>query len=461
LDSDDNGLNGTIPAELSVLTTLQAIVLGGVGSTTNRTVPVYQDNSNTTAATNFIHGTLPSALRNLHRLQHLQIHPSQLTGSIPSSYSALSKLQVLSLSGGSLTGEIPRGVYDMVSLQTLHLAGNRLQGTLATDLGRLSQLVDLELEFNDLTGSIPTELGLLRSLEYLGLQGNQLSGPIPMELSTLVNATTINVSLNNNLTGDLTDIFCTTSSQTRVTSDCAGELGSSTFIDCPCCVECCNVQSGTCSLNVESICERDKALFEQPDGPWYQEGAGTICECQSSSFEGSSNYRVNRLSCTDTNCESCNQDGSVCSVNREYGFGYNLQGSWTDFTVTFQYVVGRNDTLTLEKRLMGGGGGSGGSGNSVLFVNGLWCNAIGQATCPTEGRPGRNKSDNNNNNSESLVLLSSSGGGGYYFANCDTMGIGTIDLCEEDFSENNTILTVFALQDPTLLQGCPPRFPPL
>jgi hypothetical protein len=399
-------------------------------------------------------------------LQHLDVADNAIVGLIPAAiYSAWPKLEYLSLARNGLYGRLSELVGNLVgsssnnknTMTNLVVAGNQLTGSLPTELGMLTNLVHLDVSSNEFSSSIPSEIGRLTNLVSLELQGNQLSGSVPQELTSILDSIRL-LKLERNILQGTLDMFCNNQTDLLISADCGG---SDPSMDCPCCVECCDSTLGECRTTVRGMCEQDKRLFEEAssngDNHWYHEGAGTRCECVGTG-EGN-NFIVNRLSCTDDACQSCNQDGSRCVMNHEYGFGYNEQGNRTDYSVTFQYSdrddsdgtttttsFTEGDTVVLEKRYVG----SDNYNNSItVFVNGLWCNAAGERQCL-------------NNNSWGVDS--------YYYVDCNSifLSAGSLDkdLCDDDAAQSAADLTtgplaVFALQYPPLLQGCQPRFPPV
>ena len=202
LEIDDQGLNGTIPAELGNLANLDRLYLGyndlsgaippELGNLANLTMLVLNWNRLT--------GAIPAELGNLANLDQLHISYNDLSGEIPAELGNLSNLRKLILSGNQLTGEIPAELDNLANLWTLHLNDNRLTGEIPSQLGNLANLVDLRLNSNQLTGEIPAELGNLSNLGALNLASNSLTGEIPAELGNLSNLGALNLA-SNNLTG--------------------------------------------------------------------------------------------------------------------------------------------------------------------------------------------------------------------------------------------------------------------
>ncbi len=180
LNLQNKGLDGTIPADLSLLRRLTHLRLGG----------------------NELTGEIPSRLGDLSFLLELRLQENQLTGGVPAELGDLSGLLKLSLRDNQLTGEIPAELGQPERLTELWLNGNQLTGEIPVELGDLSNLRKLSLRDNRLTGEIPAELGGLGELTLLALNGNQLSGNIPSRLGSLSGLTRLLLS-DNRLDGSV------------------------------------------------------------------------------------------------------------------------------------------------------------------------------------------------------------------------------------------------------------------
>ena len=159
----DNGLTGSIPAELGQLPEL-------------RSLDLYH---------NTLSGSIPPELGDLDRLEQLDLSRNELSGSLPIELGKLSELQILDLRSNELSGPIPAELGDLDRLERLILGWNQFTGEIPVELGQLSELRDVRLSGNNLSGSIPVEIGDLSRLDYLALSQNQLSGEIPEQFGGL------------------------------------------------------------------------------------------------------------------------------------------------------------------------------------------------------------------------------------------------------------------------------------
>ena len=180
LDLRSNWLEGEIPSELGILTSLEFLELGFNG----------------------LEGEIPPELGGLSNLEFLNLSGNQLTGEIPLELGSLANMTELYLSANRLSGEIPPELGGLANLTFLGLPANGLEGEIPPELGNLTSLEDLDLGANGLEGEIPPELGNLGNLSELNLQGNQLSGEIPPELGNLASLNVLYLSANK-LSGEI------------------------------------------------------------------------------------------------------------------------------------------------------------------------------------------------------------------------------------------------------------------
>lgn len=171
---NNNGLNGTLPAQIGGLTALTELYLSG----------------------NQLSGTIPTQIGQLARLERLYLSGNQLSGTIPDSIGDLSSLVLFYVDNNQLSGALPTTIDGMALVEYFHANNNQLTGSIPTQIGALTRLRGLHLNNNQLTGAIPSEIVQLTQLEYLQLQENQLSGTIPADIGQLTGL--INLLLHEN-----------------------------------------------------------------------------------------------------------------------------------------------------------------------------------------------------------------------------------------------------------------------
>ncbi|CAB9516495.1 Leucine Rich Repeat [Seminavis robusta] len=157
-------------------------------------------------------GTLPVELMQLSKLESLSMFDNSLQGRIPSELGQISSLTLLSAWGNQLTGPLPSELGLLTNLAvTLNIMENQLSGTIPTELGLLSGLVELEFSGNQFTGQIPSELGELKSIGRLTFANNSFSGTLPQELTALHQSMhTISLEGNPLLSGSIPEDVCNT-----------------------------------------------------------------------------------------------------------------------------------------------------------------------------------------------------------------------------------------------------------
>ena len=152
----DNGLTGSLPAELGNLSQLRWLEIGG--------------NSGLT-------GTIPAELGNLASLESLNLQSNWLTGAIPAALGLLTELEFLGLNGNALTGSIPAELSNLSRPRLLGFSGNPLTGRLPPEFGNLTSLTNLGLSYTMLSGPLPESLTGLSALERLDVDGSGLCVP--------------------------------------------------------------------------------------------------------------------------------------------------------------------------------------------------------------------------------------------------------------------------------------------
>ena len=134
LDLSDNNLNGTLPTEITQLTSLQSLT--------------FENNTS-------LSGGIPSDIGNLTNLTYLRIANCAITGTVPTSLSNLTGLTNLYLMDTQLTGDLP-DLSSMTGMEVLELRSNNFTGEVGDMLSGLSNLTFLSLHTNAaLTGELP------------------------------------------------------------------------------------------------------------------------------------------------------------------------------------------------------------------------------------------------------------------------------------------------------------------
>jgi hypothetical protein len=416
LQLGENLLTGSFPESFSDLRRLSSLFMDSNELTGS--IPTILSIEKMSLSYNFLSGTIPGSVT-FGSLRYILLDMNVMTGSIPESLFSPT-LEALSLWDNNFSGSLSSRIGDLVQVKVLDVTNNGLTGTIPSEIGKLIKLESLYLDGNSLSGTIPSQMGLLTGIwDTLWLADNQLTGTVPVELASL-SADSVTLFANN-LTGSL-DMFCNqTAIFTKIEADCGGVEPA---VECPCCTSCCDSLSGNCTVNGEAVCLVEKSWFDNEYGRAYYESSGTVCECTTGS---DSDTGIATLSCMDTQCQSCNLNGSVCSINERYQYSYGENDSGSYYHSTFQYVVGRNDTVTIEYKQQ--------PNFSIVCevtVNGQLCNECFASICKDQF---------------SGIMV-----------DCDNVeGAGSINLCNPKPNDIDGPLAVFAFQDPALLLGCPPR----
>ncbi|KAG7354035.1 RHS repeat-associated core domain containing protein [Nitzschia inconspicua] len=230
--SDTASLSGTIPNELGFLSLLEDVDFSG--NELQGSIPVglgkWSVIRSINLSDNLLGGSLPFSITHWTSLTFLDIGNNSLESSVPSSIGLLTNLRQLNLSGNSFTGAVPSHVGRLNLLQVLYLQenqftelpteigrlvllqqffanGNTIAGPIPTEIGRLMNLLSLNLSQNVMAGKLPTELGRLISIrDELNLSENLLSGPLPTELGRLIFLRNLLLQ-SNRLTGSVPSTF--------------------------------------------------------------------------------------------------------------------------------------------------------------------------------------------------------------------------------------------------------------
>lgn len=227
-----NKLQGSLPAEIGLLSTLHHINVGGnelEGPLPENIFEELGDIQTLNLFHNRLSGTAPTSIGKLSSLRELQFQanrfeiaiPSEmglltglqtmdwsknlLTSSLPVEIGLLANLEALRVEWNSITGPVPSELGNCESLVSIMLSNNQISGALPPEISELTQLRELWAYNNDLTGSLPSEFGTLDSLKSLNLIFNQLGDTIPTQLFSLSNLEMLHLSYNR-FSGSIPDL---------------------------------------------------------------------------------------------------------------------------------------------------------------------------------------------------------------------------------------------------------------
>jgi hypothetical protein len=201
-----NELKGSLPEEISLLTSLMEIRLDSnlLTGTVPKTIKELTDLKAITIFGNSLTGTIPPEICELSELRQLRLSWNHLSGPIPSCVGRLVKLQKFGLGYNSLTGSLPTTIGKLQEVVWIGLLKNNLTGHLPSEIGLLSNnLGAIRLEDNHCSGSLPTCLANLQELYSLVLSSNSFTGHIPSEIGLLSNRLNILMLANNHFSGTI------------------------------------------------------------------------------------------------------------------------------------------------------------------------------------------------------------------------------------------------------------------
>jgi Leucine-rich repeat (LRR) protein len=159
----------------------KSCLFGSINSTSSLFRLVHLQSLNL-AVNNFNQSPIPSQIRNLTRLTHLNLSYSMFSDQIPIEISQLSHLSSLDLSYTDL---------ELKNLSFRSLVGN------------MTRLQKLDLSWVNISSTVPNSLANLSSLTHLGLPGCGLHGEFPKDIFKLSKLQYLDVNSNDGLTGYL------------------------------------------------------------------------------------------------------------------------------------------------------------------------------------------------------------------------------------------------------------------
>ncbi|CAB9509434.1 Leucine Rich Repeat [Seminavis robusta] len=206
----NNNLNGTLPPELGLLTTLEQVHLyrnpqlqGEIPSEVGLLTNLHYWSCRACK----LSGRVPSEIGLLTKLTYLNTFRNLHTDALPAPVWRLPRLQLLRIGQNEISGRIPDAIGSQLPhIQLIRLSRNQMSGSIPKSIGDCSLLTELDLAANSFTGWIPSELGRL-PLQELELGDNLLSGRVPSELAQLTGLVSLNLKNNADLTGSLEEFL--------------------------------------------------------------------------------------------------------------------------------------------------------------------------------------------------------------------------------------------------------------
>ena len=156
------GLEGSIPPELYLLTTLRSLSLFA----------------------NRLDGTISTSIGQLQKLELLQLQNNDLSGPIPSEIGSMKELTDVFFFSNPITGSIPSEIGDLSNLVVFQQDNSLMTGTIPSEFGRLANL-SITILGDFLTGTVPTEMGMMSRMRQLDTTGNHLTGMKCFEKETM------------------------------------------------------------------------------------------------------------------------------------------------------------------------------------------------------------------------------------------------------------------------------------
>jgi Leucine-rich repeat (LRR) protein len=131
-------------------------------------------------AYNGLTGTIPSALGLLTKLTLFDVEGNSLNGTIPSSFSKWSLMEVFRVGVNDLTGTIPSDLGRWTNADVFSLYQNDITGTVPSSLGKMSLLQFLWIQNTRLSGSLPASLSALLNATEIFVFNTNLNGIMPV-----------------------------------------------------------------------------------------------------------------------------------------------------------------------------------------------------------------------------------------------------------------------------------------
>lgn len=127
----------------------------------------------------YLHGTLPEELSLLSSLQHFDVSSNLIRSTVPTSVGKMSSLTLLNINTNLISGTLPPEMETMSSLVYLNLEFTRTNGSIVPPfLCQMTQLTYISMKATFHTGTLPTCVGQFISLVKLKLEINSITGTV-------------------------------------------------------------------------------------------------------------------------------------------------------------------------------------------------------------------------------------------------------------------------------------------
>ncbi|CAB9527123.1 STYKc [Seminavis robusta] len=204
------GVSGVLPTELGLLTKLTSLMLfatslsGSLPTELGRLESLIEL---TIGSNKMITGPLPTEIGNLCHLTKLELTSTDFSGSFPSEIYQLPNLKQLTIRDcpGLITEPLLQNICDnMPQLELLSLSCEQcsVKAPITSAIDKLTNLSLFSLSINSLIGTIPSELGKLTKITALGMHSSSISGTVPTVLAKVSHLKYINFR-SNHLVGTL------------------------------------------------------------------------------------------------------------------------------------------------------------------------------------------------------------------------------------------------------------------
>ena len=212
LDLSQNGLNGSLPAEITNLKKLRTLRIDEVKGFISNLDLIFELSSleelsfgigaqwddgayNGATYDHLIQShmmTVPAAIGKLKNLKTLYV--SGINADLPEELFELENLETLLISSLNTGRPLQVGFGKLKNLRFLHITSLwegkvpglvPVNGNLPDDIFELTQLENLRIAYTNIGGELSPRIGDLQKLYYLSLANNQFSGSLPPELTHL------------------------------------------------------------------------------------------------------------------------------------------------------------------------------------------------------------------------------------------------------------------------------------